>query len=531
MQKGVLKSAILSFLIITIVALIVLLPSFSLAFQDDDWRGIVLPKTEYAHGRLFTPYGIQLWFCAILYDLFGTNFPFYYIFSFILRISLSFAIFFFLYNLTRNKLASFCGSLLMAVTFSGLQTTYEIANTNVYIALIGFVVFLFAFISSLIEHTQVFKKIIIMIFSLVFITLASPVRTYPLFIWVLAVDIVGLVLFYSRERLKAFVTRQSIIYLTFLGLYFVGLFGWFSLDSSREKSYDIKIFFEQISTFFLQFNTNIFLNFLKGIGNIFIPSTLDKSGKIALITAVIYILSLTGILISLIKKRNEKNYLMFSFFLWPLIFFTGYFIVVLGGYGESSKETVILESYRRYLLPPFLGVLVSMAILLTNYAKRFSIYLVIIFISLHAFSTNYFLNDLIKYRDGRFMTKIWSQFIEQVPKKSLDPQDTNVFYFETDGSKRAIYTLDDGFILHATTLYKIPQGFVDGTPEEITNFTKRLRHTFNFNQLIDFVEKGFLNDSKPLSWDRIFAFRVEGEKLIDIKNETKIKVKKEINKK
>lgn len=531
MQKSKLKSVIPSFLIITIIALIVLFPSFSLAFQDDDWRGIVLPKTEYAHGRLFTPYGIQLWFCAILYDLFGTNFPFYYMFSFILRVFLSFVIFLFLYNLTRNKLASFCGSLLMAVTFSGLQTTYEIANTNVYVALIGFVVFLFAFVSSLIDHTHMFKKIIIMIFSLIFITLASPVRTYPLFIWVLVVDIVGLILFYSRERLKAFSTRQSIIFLTFLGLYFVGLFGWFSLDSTREKSYDLKIFFEQISIFFSQFNSNIFINFLKGIGNIFIPSILDKSGKIALITAVIYIFCLIKILISLIEKRNEKNYLMFSFFLWPLIFFTGYFIVILGGYGELSKETVVLESYRRYLLPPFLGVLMSIAILLTNYTKRFPIYLVIIFISLHSFSTNHFLNDLTKYRDGRFMTKIWSQFIEQIPKKSLDPKDTNVFYFETDGSKRAIYTLDDGFILHATTLYKIPQSSVDGTPEELTNFTKRLRHTFTFNQLVDFVEKGFPNDSKPLGWDRIFAFRLEGEKLVDIKNETKIKVEEEINKK
>ena len=62
------KFYLFSFVVIFFVGLMLLSPSFYLAFQDDDWRGVVLPKTDYADGRLLTPYGIQLWLCGFLYD-------------------------------------------------------------------------------------------------------------------------------------------------------------------------------------------------------------------------------------------------------------------------------------------------------------------------------------------------------------------------------------------------------------------------------------------------------------------------------
>lgn len=514
----------LSCITIFIVSLIVLFPSFHLAFQDDDWRGVVLPKTDYANGRLLTPYGIQLWFCALLYDLFDSKFYLYYALSFILRNLTALSILIFLYLITKNRLASFLGGLLVVVGFSGLQTTFETASTNVYIAIIGYSIFLISFFLS--KEGLSFKHLIIMCTSLLISTLASPVRSYPIYAWALIVDGIYLMTHFNKQRFKGFFIRQIMLLITFVFLYKLGIFSWFSLDASSENHInDFGVFFSKIKLFLGGLDFNILLNFLRGLGNIIFPSIWDKSGVISVSLGAVYIAILMAFLVFTLKRQNEKSHYLFAFLLWPALLYTCYFVVILSGYESISKSTVVLESYRRYLLPPFVGFSIFLAILLSNKNKlnRIILGLTIFLIFIHSLSTYSFLSELSKKRDGPFMINIWRQFIKLVPYSSLDHQKTNIFYFETDGAPRAIYTLDDGFILHATALYKIfPRS--TSTPDEINSFTKILRHTFSLQELISFITKGFPNDPGPIPWERVFAFRLEGERLINIKDDVKKRV-------
>lgn len=518
-----------------IISFVVLYPSFGLAFQDDDWRGVVLPKTDYADGRLFTPYGIQLWFWDIWYDLLGANYQAYYITSFILRSFLSFGIIFFLYNLTRNRFASFLGGLVVAVTFSGLQTTYEVASTNVYLALLAFVILLIALLKSFNKFSLTYSALLGISLSLA--TLASPVRTYPLYAWIFLVDIINLLINSSKLKLRIFLLRQSIILIIFLFLYKMGIFSWFSLDIPSQKEADnLGKFISEVTLFLSSLNLSIFLNFLRGLGNIFFPSILDKNGVFTTFLGVAYIVVLLVGFVIMIKSRLQKNLLLFSFLFWPFLFYMFYFVVILGGYPNEVKGTIFLESFRRYLLPPFVGFAIFLSLILPDSFKKMTkkngiiLSSVIILLLVHAISTYTYLNELSKVRNGPYMIKIWNQIKQLVSESDLSFEKTNIFYFETDGSPRAIYTVNDGFIPHAIALYRIRQKSQVYTPSEVSSFAKLIRHTLSFDDIVSFTKNGLPNDSEPITWDRIFAFRVEGERLIDIGQDVKKRVNEAIDK-
>lgn len=511
------------------IGLMVLSPSFYLAFQDDDWRGVVLPKTDYADGRLFTPYGIQLWLCGFLYDLFGFNFHYYYILSFVLRFLVSTGVATIVLKLTKERGTSILSGLLTIVAFSGLQTTYETASTNVYIAILGYIVFLWAFFVR--NHKISISKLIILASSLLFASLASPVRTYPIYAWVFIVDAIYLLVNLDRERIRLFIIRQAVILGIFFFLYQIGLFGWFSLDlPESNKVSSISRFMSESSSFLSNLNFDIFANLFKGIGNIIFPSIFDKTGGITLIVGILYILSLFVVIYFLIKRKTENLFRIFSFLLWPVILYSCYFVVILGGYPDISKGTVMIESFRRYQLPSYIGLVIGLSLILSylnnskSKYKKIFFYAFIILISLQAYATYSFLSELLKKRDGFFMADIWNQIYQSVPISDFNKDKMNVFYFETDKNPRSIYTIDDGFIPHMSALYKIPAGLPAKSPSEITNFSKLLKHTLSFEELVQIVQKGLPNDQKPVEWDRIFAFRVEGNKLVNIKEETKRKI-------
>jgi len=532
-MKNQFKFYFLSCLAIAVISFVVLYPSFNLAFQDDDWRGVVLPKTDYADGRLFTPYGIQLWFDGILYDIFNSNFYLYYILSFVLRNLVALGILLFIFNLTKDRLAAVLGALLFVVGFSGLQTTYETASTNVYISLVFWLIFLGAFFKSLDKFS--FKYLVISGVSLLLATLASPVRTYPLYGWAIIVGVIRMFKKFNNERLKLFLVSSLSIGGIFLFLYYLGIFGWFSLDAtSASKINDLSTFFTKLTSFISNLNFKIFLNFLRGLGNIIFPSILDKTGVISTLFGATLLIALTISAYLVIKRRDEKMQIMFAFLLWPLLFYVSYFIVILAGY-TTGRETIILESPRRYLLPPFMGFSIGLAYTIHLARKRKgSILLLILIISLffiHAVSTYTFLNKLSKQRDGFYMVKIWKQIKQIVPESSLSSKKTNVFYFETDGSPRAIYTVNDGFIGHAIALYKIENKPSKLNPKEISAFGDLLAPPIiTFEELVSYTRKNLLDDKEPEIWDRIFALRVEGERVIDIKDDVKKRVKISLDK-
>jgi hypothetical protein len=215
--------------------------------------------------------------------------------------------------------------------------------------------------------------------------------------------------------------------------------------------------------------------------------------------------------------------------MWPLLFYSSYFLVYLNGF--ISKDTAILSSSMRYLFPPFIGFSVALAIILSiilekkNKLRRIVLTSVTVFIVVHALTTHFYLSNLSKQRDGFYMTKIWKQIKQLVPQSSLSSEKTNVFYFETDGSKKAIYTVNDGFIGHATALYKIDNKPAEFDSTDITAFMRLVAPPIiTYEELVVYIRKNLSDNQESGIWNRTFALRVEEDKVIDIKGDVRKRI-------
>lgn len=476
-----------------------------------------------------------MWFMTNLYTWLGPNFSLYFTLSFILRSLVAFSAFIFLYILTKNRLASILGGLLIVVGFSGIQTTFEIINMIAYISYIGWLIFLCAFF--LIQDRVSFKYLITMGISLLLATLIASFRIYPLYAWAFIVDSLNTLGRFRKNRIKFFLMRQMVIFAVFLFLYKIGIFSWYSRDaSSGHKISDLNKFVTDITSFIVSINTKIISNFLKGLGNVIFPDILDKAGNISLFLGIFYMFVLIGLFVYIIRKRTTRDiYLLFVFLIWPLLFYASYFLIYINGI--NLKDTAILQSSMRYLYPPFIGFSIALVIFLSIMSKiksklsKIALISVIILVFVHALTTYNYLNKLSKIRDGNYMVKIWRQIQILVPESSLSNEQVNIFYFETDGTERAIYTVNDGFIGHAITMYKIDSKPVEFDPIEIGNFGRLIAPPIiYYEELVSYIKKNSVNDSKSDIWDRIFALKVIGEKVIDIKTEVKARAVKSLNK-
>lgn len=529
------KFYVLSFAAILIFSFVVLYPSFNLAFEDEEWQGIVLPKTIYASyvTSRITAYSSPMWFMTNLYSFLGPNFFPYFILSFVLRNLLAFSVVILLYILTKNRLASFLGGILITFGFSGIQTTFEIINMISYISLIGLLIFLCAFFKT--SDRLSVKYLAAMGISLMLATILASFRIYPVYVWVFIVDSWRVLTYFKNDIIKPFLVRQSIILIVFLFLYKIGIFSWYTRDVPLEKGMnDVSRFISDALTLLAGLNLNIAANFLKGLGNIIFPDILDKSGIISLLLGAIFVIIFISLLIYGIKKRTRGIYLLLAFLLWPLLFYTSYFLIYIN---SGLKDTAIFHSQIRYLFPPFIGFVIALAIFLSivqkmnNKLNRVVLGFIIVFIFIHALSTHTFLSKLSQHRDGFYMVAIWKQIKQLVPESNLDTKKMNVFYFETDGSARAIYTVNDGFIGHAIALYKIDSKPPKVDSKEISSFGRLLAPPIiTYEELVSYIEISLSDNPELDIWNRVFALKVEGDRVIDIKEDVKIRVEASLNK-
>lgn len=505
-----------------------------MAFEDEEWQGIVLPKTVYVNyvTTKLTSYSSPMWFMTNLYTWLGPNFSLYFLLSFLLRVIVAFSSFVFLYIFTKDRLSSFLGGVLIAVGFSGIQTTFETINMISYISYIGWLVFLCAFF--LIQNKVLFRYLITMGISLSVATFIGSFRIYPLYAWVIMADGLRALMHFKKGVLKIFLVRQLVVIAVFLLLYKIGIFSWYSRDASSNQSIsDLDKFSSDSGAFLASLNSKVIVNFVKGIGNVIVPDIFDRSGNINLFIGVTFIIFLISLFLYAIKKRTSKTYLLLIFFIWPLLFYASYFLVYINGF--ASKETAILQSSMRYLYPPFIGFSIAVAFLLSAILKknknwgRKALIFMLIYISIHAVTTHFYLSNLSKQRDGAYMVRVWEQIKRVVPITSLNTKKENVFYFETDGSARAIYTINDGFIGHAIAVYKVDNKPAKFDATEIGNFGRLIAPPIiAYEGLIDYIKKDLTKDSEDAVWDRIFAFRVINGTVIDIKEDVKVRVEESL---
>ena len=172
-------------IIIIILSIFVLYPSFNLALLGDDWLAfwrynqLVGPKSsgEWNHLTYFlTPYGAQDIMMGLLQKIVDYNSTWYYLISFFLRMIAAFSLYPLITFLTKNKLAALFGVLFFSITTIGFDTTNWSSNMTSYITLIFFNLFLYFFLKSREENQFKLFSLAAILYYLAYVT--TPIRMH-----------------------------------------------------------------------------------------------------------------------------------------------------------------------------------------------------------------------------------------------------------------------------------------------------------------------------------------------------------------
>ena len=213
-----------------------------------------------------------------------------------------------------------------------------------------------------------------------------------------------------------------------------------------------------------------------------------------------------------------------------LLFSAGWIIAFLALYWWRNPS-VIQPSFQRYMTLAAVGPCVFfgclVALMRRNYLaadtelKRcpvtytIGLLLGLIFIVNFIASSRY-LKELIQIEGREVSNAIWESFTRQVPAIKRD----SLFYFESN-SARLHPNVTYGFPQHVGILYKLP------TAAEIPYGTPDFEE---FSSLIQ--GKGWEKHGRlphKIAYDRIYAFRLEGSELIDIKPQVMERLKETLS--
>jgi len=151
----------------------------------------------------------------------------------------------------------------------------------------------------------------------------------------------------------------------------------------------------------------------------------------------------------------------------------------------------------------------------TGYKLFSNLILIIIFIYIiiQSSSTYNYFQKLSKTRNGYFSQIIWRQIKANVP--TLSQERLSYFYFEhSDKTSLVNDTLFVGFPNHASVVYNLPKASPSLHPHA-TDSLEVLKSLIEDGEALTIL--GY--EAIPLPKSNIYAFRIEGENLINIKEE------------
>lgn len=547
-------------------------------FNQDGWRNL--------HSSLA---GSSLTF-ALIKDFFGLSAVAYYSISVALKFFTVTAFYFLAKKLTNNILASFIASLLLSVSFAGVEATHWVFNMYAYIGLIFIILGTLTGL-DLPEHFTVKKWLIP--FSLAcagvwyatmrtngfipliigwsiykFITLRSSSSKRNLFFWIIGFAVFILIdkfllgqmeSDYSQKHiigagLQAFQTQIASSKFDFLlspatnlGLVIFPDMTWFSFDFPKMFSFlGTKPFSVIFLPSFLIFNiiawflTSIFskkkriLLFSLGLCWTIIVSFVSHLGPSNFSHWTILVLTLFGgyfmcfclFLINLKELPSNLKNLFLLSFLWSFTFLL---------LPEFQNGGSVLATSHRYLVTTapavalFIAGLVSIGFLYKNSFFRILILMIVfLMIFTHATQTKAFFDRKAMVHNRKLASKIWQQFTQIVPNKpSYMKNDDPRVDLTGNGRAPTLWFESAGNSIDRETLF------------ETLYFGFLFRASIKYNWYVHagtglYFENysDLLKDMKknPQLLDDFYALRMENRSLIDITKEAKQKISEEIKK-
>ncbi len=538
------------------------------------------------------PYFPESLYLGIISHFWGYYPPAYFISSFLCRVFANIALYFFSYELTKSKLAAFLTSLLFLVSAAGLQTTDWVFNMNTYIGLglLAIASTIYLKIRNLKTFKSWLYPFFIVTFTIALAVV--PTRMHGAAPFIILTDLF-LTYVIERQRIKFdkhIIIRIFLAGGIFAMLIHFKSFGETSYTNGRfSDSYKLTQSLMQngFYSWWLYFLAIIGHLIIPDNISLTVGNTLKK---VLVSEAFISLLFMCISSYSILKSKKIFPYLIVLIFnlLWTVFLlvmskidthtsFDIFFNISLGGqflfsfiwfyligknrYPEISKALIIaviwvisltiihwlftpyfvIETTGRYMTMAAAGMAIYLGTLITLLLKSafaqtsteagtnlpVALFLLIpsfilfILLTTNIQTSQAYFDILQQTRNKELTQKTWNNLMMEVPK--LDPNGPSVFYFTTDNPQSLEGVLVFGFFMRAGMTYRIPNQ--DLTPLPVTDY----------QQLLDMVKTGeplqkvHGRKAVPVPLSRVFAFDFRNGELINITDQVRKEITKDLN--
>lgn len=386
--------------------------AFNFGFIVDDWFqlwGALFERPML--NRYFADHpGVALEF-LLLSKIFGFNPFYYYLVSFILKITCSLAVAFFVYGLTKSRRTSFFSGLIFASTVMGLEAFDRISAHNAAFSIIFLSPAMYFWVQNTNQH---FFRNTLASLTLVLIALlgdpGSSIMILPLLLlW-------DLLTFYqngwSKQRLKFYSLRIiAICLLLFLTFFII----------SMRAQYFTGNFYSANLQYAVTHLVSSVTNYLNSIGHLVIGWVIPINEMLGISNTTIigkaagYLLLLTTMLIFLSYIQTKKNSYKIIFFLlsWILVFYFPSWITQ----EHIVKGNLVIGVTNRYLAVSAVGVVTLLAITAAKIKTlTLSVSVLIIVIAANIITANNLLAKEEEYRSVKVQEALYNKIDSDVPK-------------------------------------------------------------------------------------------------------------------
>lgn len=511
------KEIFLTLSLLVIIGLLVHHQSFNLSVYGDDWIDVFQYHTHidpYARfsslpGLLayIAPYGFSIFLIGNLFRLFGTDYSFYYILSFVFRLFT--VVGFYLASLEVCKLVgqskinikilSLLSASLVLVGYTGIQMTDWTHYMNIYLATALYFFSLFFQFKSYREANPVDMLISLgLLFSSLIV---GSLRLYPVIVITPIIDILMYLLNKNQDNSKRFLIRLITFLSGVILLWAIGLFGS-SFSFYRYGDWSTSKFIGAVLENPILSVRSLFYS----VGTLLIPDRVLPN------QAVNISIGLTGLLtfiyLGLKLLKSKKTYL------WITVFGASFwlFSISIWYFGPTS----LMSSEHRYLFVPFVLLIFWLNLIFVYVAQKikkmqylfFTIMVCLIF--LHLFSARIFYDHLLdKGRDVTFAREIEVKIIQDLPDS---PATAPYVYFN----------VDDGEVKQSL-LFGL--AFKTLAVKQIWNHRLLFRQYDDINAFKKDLEKRvFQGESKEQVLKSVYGYQVRNKKITNITNQTRRRV-------
>ncbi len=533
-------------LIIVFSSLIILKPVFNTGFTGDEWVQLIYYKgyklNPFVLWSIRGPYTTTpAYFLGILVDIFGLNIQPIQTVNVCLKILATLSIFPLTLYIFKNKLLAFLTTIFYGINHTTAKSLEFPVKGGDYLGIMFMSLFLMVYVYIVRKSIVSLKWLFLLGFIFLVTLMSSPIRIYPLPIFIVFVEIFIFIKKPIFFTIKSSFSRILSIYLIPIIIFFykpsviISYLTGLPYLYHRIQGGNFKLFIMPFQGVFYSILTDKQLGW---IVNLFRIHSFDSVGFFST-TFGTSVLIMALIFYKRWRKTSSKNTILLAAFVGP--FFSFVFIVLTWFFAGALGS---FNSQQYYLIIASLGTSLFIASLLTLFYNKFKknnvlpqlfiIITVILFLKISVDDNYAYFSSTYSYRKG-FSEQVIIQKAVKEKIKIIDNHEPILIYLDASSDsqnsgfyERAILT-NFGWFMPLQDK-QIVDGCLGLFYEPRTNL-KKIVHFENGKLVLVYcsvcIENGSINYQRIISYkpENFYAYKLNGYELIDIKKE----VLKELN--